>query len=151
MSEISLYTLKKPSFDSSLSEEDITTGVGKVSFAQQKDSITSCSQKSRRHQTNEAQQQKQQRPTTANSTLSVRNESRQFNTINFVPPATVQDFGGLDIITNMSPEDQEVMLTRELLIVLSGCESRVIVVHETISNQINFTVLLTHLLNSLCI
>lgn len=129
MSEISLHTLKKPP---SLWEEDTSVGISKMSI----DSSTSGASYSR------SRQSAQRVPVQANSNLTVRNDSRTFNTINFVPSADVGYVPGasLSLIDTMSPDAQELLLTEELLKVLTGAQSYVIQVHESTANQISFTV-----------
>lgn len=57
---------------------------------------------------------------------------------NYLPGAN------LSLIDGMSPEDQENLLTEELLKVLTGAQSTVIQVNQTKPNQISFVVRLTN-------
>lgn len=140
-SEVSLYTLKKPP---SKWEDDVHPS--KASFT----GSSFSSSYSSHHQHTIIDHQSRSRQSTlrvvdpTNSNLTVRNESRHFNTINFVPSENYLPGANLSLIDGMSPEDQENLLTEELLKVLTGAQSTVIQVNQTKPNQISFVVRLTN-------
>jgi len=75
-----------------------------------------------------------------NKPSPLRANGRVYNTLNFITNEGQWPVTPMSMVESMSSEEQELLLTQELLYVLSGTESCLITVHNISSNRIGFVV-----------